>query len=261
MKKGAFAIIDCLGFKGIWKREGVDPVKLINRLISLEDKFRKHLDLDIGIVKDLPSDYVQSNVQLISDSIAISLTFDTDIQDRNRISSVDRLCRIVIRVLNYFLYEDPPLVIRGCISFGEHVSTKQFFVGPAVDEAAEQERLAQGAFVWLLPSAAREFENYFVSTVPSEENNEETRNIFYAPLLGTSYRMPIKGGGYFDCPIVNPLAGYSSADMRRDAINRYSRAMEGDRLDIWIKKQNTKEMLHAANIHSERSKPWNAFVL
>jgi hypothetical protein len=98
------------------------------------------------------------NVRLLSDTIALSLQLKEENGAKPRESEKNFLVGLIsqiIKVLDLLIKDDRPLVLRGCISFGEHLSEGNFIAGPAVDEAAEYMNMAEGAFIWLLPSAQR----------------------------------------------------------------------------------------------------------
>jgi hypothetical protein len=49
------------------------------------------------------------------------------------------------------------------VAFGDFLIEEPFILGPAVDEAAEAERVPEGAFVWLCPSPLKEA----LATIPN----------------------------------------------------------------------------------------------
>jgi hypothetical protein len=158
MQEGAFALIDCLGFKGIWRR--TDPTLLLRKLSNIEQVVSDRV-LKQEAFKFLSFGTVRPHVRLLSDTVAISLHYeakdDQEPEGWQKNFLVGSICYSVIEVLSLFLQGDPPLVLRGCISYGEHLSEGNFMVGPAVDEAAEHMNIAEGAFIWLLPSAAERY--------------------------------------------------------------------------------------------------------
>lgn len=176
MREGAFALIDCLGFKGIWKR--TDPDLLIKKLSKIEQIVHAEIQEGggSGPFKYLSFGPMKLHVRLLSDTVAISLQYEElegkTPENWQKNFLVGIICQAVIQVLDLFLKDEPPLVLRGCISYGEHLSEGNFIVGPVVDEAAEYMNIAEGAFVWLLPSAedrymrmvARNFAMLYVAT-------------------------------------------------------------------------------------------------
>lgn len=282
MENGAFALIDCLGFKGVWQRTDVqlllDKFRALESSIETELKGNSLLGTYIGGPVDL-------RVQFLSDTVAISVqhgpaaTTRTE-HDNNRL--VYLAFTAVIKTLGLFLRPEPSLAMRGCITYGEHVCDGNFLVGPAMDAAAEHMNLAEGAFVWLLPPAAIRYQEFItvaeaqysrlgpewirkqiqspeakspgsadLSTVINtmgDDNllREATRLILNRNVLN-SHSMPLKSGARLQCLIVNPLAFEKDADARLKMREDYSEAMMGERIDIWTKRQNTAEFLEVAD--------------
>jgi hypothetical protein len=286
MQEGAFVLIDCLGFKGIWKR--TDPDLLLQKFSRLGPSIQERLgNLEI-LFSFSGTDQLRIHNRLLSDTVAISFQFET--QEGAEYSDTDRgllvfcACLITPLVMHWFLEEEPPLVFRGCITYGKHFIENNFIAGPAIDEAAEYMNLAEGAFVWLHPNAATLYRKCLRGLSQDTRLNEEAirekikekeetlySNILMrrivevygrgaiveffklvmtamtnAPLVIDHYRMPIKSGGHLECPIVNPLMSAKSAEVMRSMIEKYSTYISGDKLDIWLKRQNTIEFLQEA---------------
>jgi hypothetical protein len=49
--------------------------------------------------------------------------------------------------------------------------------------------------------------------------------------------------------VINPLVSCKEEKDRREMIKTYSEIMQGNRLDIWLKHQNTQDFLEFANKH------------
>jgi hypothetical protein len=149
MKDGAFALLDCLGFKGLWKDDHsalMRKLRLINETVnSAIATPLGHLDINISRKK---YDY---EVILLSDSVAISVT---RVDGENSKSSVLlKIAQIVQEIVDLYIREEPHLLLRGCITYGNHITDKSFIVGPAVDATAQFIDSAEGAFIWYLPPA------------------------------------------------------------------------------------------------------------
>ncbi|HEV3469251.1 MAG TPA: hypothetical protein VG148_08015 [Pyrinomonadaceae bacterium] len=75
MREGAFALIDCLGFKGIWKRP--DSALLLDKLENIVEKIQPQF-----LMRGIPYDLLQRRFiikpSLLSDSVAISLQYKDD---------------------------------------------------------------------------------------------------------------------------------------------------------------------------------------
>lgn len=282
MSEGAFALIDCLGFKGIWQREGITPEAVLNKLHKVRDEALNGQWLE-WYVSDVPTEL---KTLFLSDTTAISLKYkDSNTVHQNEHGYLVRwLGGIVCRVIQLFLDDAPHLVLRGCITYGRHISDGQsFLIGPAVDIAAEYMNVADGAFVWLHPSAKdklnvgnqnlrevymtgsnddvlKEFRRRLRPERPSivekalskhgigivlEPLRKYMLRAIEVPFIVDSYPMPLKFGQVLDCSIVNPLHQYGDSQERVEkAIDMYTQAMNSDKLEVIIKKQNTLRCLN-----------------
>lgn len=291
MREGAFALIDCLGFKGIWKR--TDPILLLQKLSRIEQTVHDEIGSPFeGIpFKKLSFGPIKLNVRLLSDTVAISLQYEEragETPEKWQTNFlVGLICQAVVQVLDLFLKGEPHLVLRGCISYGEHLSEGNFIAGPAVDEAAEHMNIAEGAFVWLLPSAEDRYmsmsaRSYLMMTMLPPEVVVESwkvlkergvkiaepaldavekigaeaavgawqsilKPILTAPLVIAPYEMPLKTGARLRCAVLNPLVFQTAEEERRQSIETYSQIISGNRLDIWLKHQHTIDFLEVAN--------------
>jgi hypothetical protein len=161
MTEGAFAFLDCLGFKGIWKR--ADASEVIKKLSSIEQQASGASAMVERFIESVDTLRITTHVASMSDSIAVSLRFE---QKQEKISDWERGALVwgvslaAVVILHRFLQDEPPLALRGCIAYGSHECNRTFVVGPAVDEAAEYMNLPQGAFVWLTPLAAKYYQTF-----------------------------------------------------------------------------------------------------
>jgi hypothetical protein len=287
MQEGAFVLIDCLGFKGIWKR--TDPDLLLQKFSRLGPSIQEQLGQLEILFSFGESDRLRIHNRLLSDTVALSFQLEgregDEYSNNDRQSLVFCACIITPLVMYWFLEGEPPLVLRGCITYGEHFIENNFIAGPAIDEAAEYMNSAEGAFVWLHPSAATlyracrdELSSYTTLSDESireriEEKGEALAgNILIRHILESSgragveeffklvtstmvdipfvidpYRMPIKNGGYLECPVINPLIAAKSGEEMRTMIEKYSAYISGDKLNVWLKRQNTIEFLLEAH--------------
>ena len=181
--------------------------------------------------------------------------------------------------------DDMPLPLRGCISFGRHLCEGNFLIGPAVDEAAEYMNEPEGAFIWVLPGAAERTHRFRTRastliqgvpkemvlrglTIAAERGVNDAKEILKHPDAGTdaylealretfaqiltipsvieTYPMPIKGGAFLDATVINPLVAAKSDEERKRVIGRYDQFLQGNRIDIWTKRQNTMKFLAIA---------------
>lgn len=270
MREGAFALIDCLGFKGIWKRS--DSTALLHKLEGIVKSIENQITLKVQAYEHL-KEPIKANATLLSDSVAISLQYDNCFSASVGYKSylIWLICSSTIRVLDLYLEGEPHLVLRGCITYGQYESRGNFIVGPAVDDASENVELSQGAFVWLLPVAATLYRNCrdsltsFRGTSTMEEwvkktmlNEQATHaeviklskdiaGFMNEPVVIDPYEMPLKTGDRLSCPLLNPLAYHPTRSARQAAMRAYSKAMSGNQLDVWLKHQYTMEFLGVAD--------------
>ena len=168
MQEGAFALIDCLGWKGIWRRE--KPELLIKKVRNIEKFVQTQLSENSALFfilappASLTCGLLKPHIRFLSDSVAISLKYNIPknkkLGELEKAYLVNALCYVVNKVLYLFIQDEPALVMRGCITYGEHLCKGNFLIGPAVDEAAEGERIAEGAFVWLHPTADPSYKKF-----------------------------------------------------------------------------------------------------
>lgn len=287
MREGAFVLIDCLGFKGIWKR--TDPELLLQKFSKLGPSIQERLGQLEILFNVKGTAQLRIHNRLLSDTVAIS--FQLERQEGGEYSDSDQsllvfcACLATPVVMNWFLEGEPPLIFRGCVTYGKHFIENNFIAGPAVDEAAEYMNLAEGAFVWLHPNAATLYRNCQeeVASLTNQDDKSLRERIkekeqvlvenvliqrivqlhglggveeFFklvissitaTPFVIDHYRMPIKNGGHLECPVINPLISANSTEEMLLMIERYSAYISGDKLDIWLKRQNTIEFLREAH--------------
>jgi hypothetical protein len=185
---------------------------------------------------------------------------------------------------NLFIDSETPLPLRGCISFGRHLCESNFLVGPAVDQAAEYMNEPDGAFIWVLPRAVGRYKNSVEQSlklidqpketllaglaIAAHQGVDESAKLFDHPDAGSDifidslrmvfakvlarptiiepYPMPIKSGGTVDAGIINPFISAEDDKARKRIIVRYEEFLQGDRIDIWKKRQNTLKFLAVA---------------
>lgn len=264
MEKGVFAFLDCLGFKGIWRDN--NPAQVLEKLTRIE----KSVELDFSpLALGFPSvdrARIIPKIALISDSIAISvrLVDDQGSAINAPVELVGRSCAYIIALNRYFIEESPHFALRGCITYGEHLSSGKFVIGPAVDDAVELEQLPNGAFIWLAPKVAGYFETYrsdWIAQIEQEvrvlsglEGNHDNRRRLAAlrghaetglpPLVLSDYEMPIKAGERIRCSIINPLMiGAGIVDSEK-ILESYEKTMVSDKVDVILKRQHTLKFLN-----------------
>jgi hypothetical protein len=155
MGEGAFALIDCLGFKGMWNR-GISA----EQLVAFLDEAKKAAEESPTsvVVDEFATETIDIRHAFISDTIAISVRAKTTtpLNDVARGYLVLLAANACAHLARQFVLRGPiPLLLRGCVTYGLHTVKDTFLLGPAVDEAASLAGTAQGAFVWLTPVASR----------------------------------------------------------------------------------------------------------
>lgn len=223
MRAGALVMMDALGFKGIWRAHKAEDV--VATLRKLRERMNaEHLGIPV-------TSYDAVRVELLSDTIVIGIVGKQGAISHNSDQmAVATAAHLASSVMRSACSSPVPLAYRGCISFGEFILEDNFIVGPAVDEAAEAMNLAQGAFVWLTPSALRIGGDSFKSA--------SVRKIF------VPYHVPLKGGDLFETMVAPPFRQQATSAERAEIAEKIERTFgNSTKMEIAIKKQNTVTLL------------------
>lgn len=146
MEKGAIALLDVLGWKGIWLRRGTAALAELDELVH---SAKQHaLDFTSGTRggDTFRSRYgtLVPDVLSISDTIALTVRGELNMAiEFASILSISILTRAI----------DRGFLFRGAISYGDFLSKGNMFIGPAVDEVASSYEQADWIGVHLTPSA------------------------------------------------------------------------------------------------------------
>lgn len=270
MKEGAFAFIDCLGWKGIWQRVK-NPLALIEKLKKIEQLVEdvKH-DKNRLIFPRLKK---TASIAFLSDTVVVSVQpseSSDKLSDEDKGELIASLCFVVLELMNLFLAGKDPIPMRGCITYGEHIIDGNFILGKAVDAAAENEKLADGAFVWLHPDAASMFSKFtrkfnsnlfhgsFLKLAPEKDLDsfvigstieEKVTAILDRQLPSAfviaGYDLPIRDGKVLACSVLNPFIVLDDRARIKTIKAAYSKVMKGS-IEILVKKQNTERFLVVA---------------
>jgi len=219
MKEGAVAMIDALGFRGIWQRWPAGTV--LADMHALKDR----LEQDVREVAKQPE--LPLEVTFLSDTIVLGLAVPTNIAEHAALSVV-YAADIVTRVLAWTAQSARPLAYRGAIAYGQYLLTQHFVIGAAVDEAAQHHEAADAAIVWLLPSALDAIR---------ERLQREPDNTHLVP-----HDVPLKTRGKFNSYTVSPIIqAASECDAREMAKKILATFQSGgtNAVDIAIKRRNT----------------------
>lgn len=153
---GAVAFLDALGFKGIWERSS--PAEVLAKLDLLQIAYRRWVPSAQTL---MPEGHVTilSKASFLSDTIIVTAWCPSQIDpDLALFGKWHCLLHVVLaaNILQHSaLIGRPSLTYRGVVTVGDFLVSDvgDQIVGPAVDEAAEKERLADGPFVWLTDTA------------------------------------------------------------------------------------------------------------
>jgi hypothetical protein len=150
LRKGAVAIVDALGFKGIWNH--YEPAQIVSAIRRVQD-----IVASAAATKNryaVAFQLFESRAAAFSDTMVF--TAQPVVGDGGDLgSAVTAVADLVSTLINAASQGPVPLAYRGCIAAGKFFSTESLFVGEAVDEAAEWSERADAAVVWLAPSACR----------------------------------------------------------------------------------------------------------
>lgn len=243
MKEGAFALIDCLGFKGLWQKDHgalMTKIRSINSTVNTAMQAKLQA---VGITIN-PQEY-QYEVKLLSDSVAIS------VHRADKASKFSELVVIgnIVRALTQLYFEgEPHLLLRGCITYGKYTSDENFIVGPAVDATAEFMNCAEGAFIWYLPPAAKIINEFH--EVPSRMQLIVKSIDAFFP----QYSIPIKGSHFLESRVINPIYRKNTEDALA-IIEIFKTVMDKDNMSIWMKRQYTLSFLrHCQDLNAALEK-------
>ena len=263
MNRGAIAMIDALGFKGIWGEaaapslDALQSLKLARKAVVDASKDWEAL-LESG---RLPAGFgnlvrqASVSVLLLSDTLVISASTaqrlrrpptrhekkarsDTGMNLEQRQLALDGFLRFVVcwcvcHGLRAASLAPQPLVFRGVVTVGQFLIDDTILIGPAVDEAAELMQMADGALVWLAPSAQRLAHLLVQSPDPWSS-------------MAIPHRVPFRDGRRIKTRVLNPYA-FCDPSERKEVRKGIAASMDSNRPEIVIKRQNTFEFLSRAD--------------
>jgi hypothetical protein len=234
MQTGAFALIDALGFKGIWKKHGEEQI--LAKLQKMERTTREQVDFanrrpSLGFVGNV-------HVTFLSDTIAIGCELGQEPPESNglltrNVLTIGRLVLLLSSLLKSAALTDPPLAYRGCVSAGSFTIRSNFILGPAVDQAASMDRVAEGAFVWLDRGARDMLEAERISKEPA----------FPEALCLHRVRVPMKGDQFSQTLAVLPYKPEDSDELKARINARLLSSFDDTKPDVAVKRDNTRSFL------------------
>ncbi|MGB5367116.1 MAG: hypothetical protein WBM75_08380 [Polyangiales bacterium] len=175
-KLGAVAVIDALGWKGVWRRnESADVLATLDRVgDALREGAKATNAAQIRLMYGSPwPEPVTTEVLFFSDTIVIAAWVEKpksvdDIVFLDRFETtpeavegatevvcdalLDMVGRRVAEALRIGATSDPPLLYRGAMTKGDLLVDGTRFLGEAIDQAASFMDAADAAMVWVPPS-------------------------------------------------------------------------------------------------------------
>jgi hypothetical protein len=232
MKSGAVAMIDALGFRGIWDRW--PAAEVFSNMHALKRRVENDLR-EIGTQPDM-----QFEATFLSDTIVLGLSLPGTIPNHIALSAI-YVGDIVSRILNYSARSSTPLAYRGSITCGEYEIDANFIMGRAVDDAATCYDSADAAIVWLAPSA---------SNLVGKWLHGQPHNTHFV-----KHAVPLKGGASLHTYTVSPLVQAVDENDAEVISTILLASFRGSSLDIAIKRQNTVRHLRSCFLWRKWSPP------
>jgi hypothetical protein len=251
LREGALVMMDALGTKDIWKKKRGDVLaKLIDLRVETDEYFRTNVfpgGVDAA-VKDPYNSTRFFRCMFLSDTIVVGVQAkpENTASGGNVVTEADHYkdwstrmaCGVASQIMRSAIASEPVLAYRGCVTYGAFAFADQFFVGPAVNEAARWMEQSEGAFVWLTPKAAARL----------DFPNQNAATLIHSGLF--RYTVPLKGGSGFRTYAVSPFTNSEPCNLaeREVARTRLLGSFDDDDVNVQIKKQNTEMFLEAADI-------------
>lgn len=251
-KRGAIAIVDALGFKGIWapaehpNLEALQTLRAVKKAIEARAKGwqarLKKPDAKPWGLRRIKFDFYSV---FMSDTVAVAVVVSGSAGHRmaektlRTGETIEHLRESLARTflvdcishgLGAAALAPRPLAFRGTISVGPLLLRGPFLIGPAVDEAASLMDIADGPFVWFAPSAAR---LRLITALASDVY---------------PYRVPLRDGRFVKTQVLDPFAACSSAD-RKTAVDAVRRSMTVGGIEVAIKLQNFERFVELMKSH------------
>ncbi len=151
MQTGAVAMIDALGWKGIWQRPSIvtNPGVVLDKLKLIRAAAHEEVDDDFAFFDGLMDlNHQRPSLAFISDCIAIGVgikePFDHEFEREAALATcVQTLASNLGRILFRAGISEPALAYRGAIATGDFLMDDPFVLGDAIDRAATGMERAQ----------------------------------------------------------------------------------------------------------------------
>lgn len=265
---GSVAILDALGFKGIWRE---NPLSVLTGLKLVRDKADEYcrsrlesLDIQDEMQQELSElilPRLELGIRFFSDTVLVfareryphqldELDFvkEEDGKVRQFINglTVDLCAQVCSYIWICGIAMEPALLFRGALTFGEFWVDDEFVVGPAIDEVASLMNEPQAAMIWCSRAASESYatiqelwkmvDDFRLKGYP----NMPSRNARLEVLL-PNYPVPLRSGDKLCSTVVN-IAPFIGEDFDQ-VIRKVNEFMCSEQVDIRIKRQNTLKFL------------------
>jgi len=234
VKIGSVALVDALGWKGIWRRFSVS--ELAQKLDALEKGAKIQVPRTRAKLKDeVTSALHPSGIELdvevsfLSDTIAIGASFDVpeaseDVRESEHCAYARAVVvDLVAELIRHAATDHPPLIYRGAIASGRLHMQRTMLIGEAVDRAAELMNMPDDSFIWCDPAC-----------------------LSYLDTGGLlEYCVPLRDGRRVRAMVVNPFGACSGETSIAQVLEGFGTILRDDKgnLDVIIKRNNTDELL------------------
>ncbi|MFI5397216.1 MAG: hypothetical protein ACHQ9S_16885 [Candidatus Binatia bacterium] len=258
------AVLDALGFRGIWKRR--DAKAVLDRMKSISTESKRlaeevwtsdYQNREFGAWKAKDIVRLETKVVHFSDSVIVcceskpgpafahrpheQLRFGTSLE----LFSLNYLAFALSMIVAEGASEEPRFLYRGAVAAGSFwFEEPSSILGEAIDEAAASERMAEAAVVHYCESARRIFDD----------------SQLWCPAVVKDYPVPVKGERTIRTHVVNPFATFPLVartlhpthvrECTHKAIVALSAGilgfMDSEDSDVQAKRRNTEHFLRAA---------------
>lgn len=234
---GAIAMVDALGFKGIWKRPSVDVARLAAKMETMCRVQTMWQELgDDGALPDF-----QHFAQAVSDTFIFGVVSKSrDLPAYFQYVPLFLTCHMVGELVRLGLTEEPFLSFRGCLAVGELWITDDVILGESVEAAASLYEQPLAATVVLTPEAVAAAEAGVKPELP----------INLPPSIMEPWyacQVPLHGGEAMKTYVVDALLDHyvDGNPMLGTYAERLLATFDMSNPEVRIKHTNTKEILTA----------------
>jgi hypothetical protein len=234
MQLGAVALIDALGFRGIWSRYTADAV--MTEMKAVKRWFEDRIEQQFKAQPDF-----KCRVAFLSDTIAVSMAYSGRPDEHREALCVLYLGDVISWVLYHVLKSEIPFAYRGAIAIGEYEVSEHFLIGPAIDEASAAHEMAQGSMIWLTPAALQRV-SAWLAIKPGTHM--------------VKFDVPLKGGDTFATYTLSPLEQARNFDDAEVITKNLLGTFSSRSVDVAIKRQNT--IRHLCACYENRRFPLSA---